>query len=456
MKIGFLPLYISLYDKLGTETKEILRVFYNDVAAKFEERGVEVFKCDICMEDYQFEKEIERIEANGCDAIVTLHLAYSPGLNSEKALANTKLPIIICDTTRAFDFSDKQVSSEISYCHGIHGVMDMCNLLKKNKKTYAVAAGHFEESDVLDRVVGYVKAAKAAKSLDGSRVGILGGHFDGMGDFLVDDNRMKELFGATVVYPEGDELKEIIDSVTDDEIKSGIAKDKEEFEFIEDVTDEIHSNSVKAEIALKKWVEKKNLQALTVNFLGIKGVLPTMPFTGICRLMAEQIGYAGEGDTLTALFTGALMQGFKDTSFIEIFCPDWKNDTLYISHMGEMNYNLVDKKPTAFTKSFAYVDCLPPVGASACFKPGNAVFVNVYEDEKGFNAFISPVKVIKETTDNFKESVRGWLDFSKPISEVLEKISECGATHHSILVYDANPKEIEFFAKCAGLTPVIY
>ena len=89
MKIGFLPLYISLYDKLGTETKETLRVFYNDVAAKFEERGVEVFKCDICMEDYQFEKEIEKIEANGCDAIVTLHLAYSPGLNSEKALANT-------------------------------------------------------------------------------------------------------------------------------------------------------------------------------------------------------------------------------------------------------------------------------------------------------------------------------------------------------------------------------
>lgn len=455
MKIGLLPLYISLYDKGGTSLKEALKVFYDEVADKFIERGIDVVKSEVCTEDYHFEKEIKAYEESGCDAIVTLHLAYSPGLNSEKALKNTKLPIIICDTTRAYDFSDKQDSSEVAYCHGIHGVMDMCNLLRKNKKPYAIAAGHFEEDDVLDRVIGYVRAAKAANSLHGSKVGSIGGYFDGMGDFRVDDSRMKEMFGATVIYPEEGELKEIADSVTEAEIEEGMSQNRREFDFIEEVDDEIHSNSVKADITLKKWIEKRDLQAFTINFMGFKE-LPTMPFTAICRAMSEQIGYAGEGDTLTALFTGALLQGYKETSFVEIFCPDWKNNTLYISHMGEMNYAVADKKPEAFVKKIPYIDNPDPVGASASFKAGDAVFLNIYEDENGFNAFISPVKVLQETTDNFQKNVRGWLDFSKPVSEVLEKISECGATHHSILVYDANPKEIEFFAKCLGLSTVLY
>ncbi len=455
MKIGFLPLYISLYDKTGTELRDELKVFYDEIALKFEERGVEVLKSEICTEDYQFENEIKAYEENECDAIVTLHLAYSPGLNSEKALKNTKLPIIICDTTRTYDFSDKQLSGEIMYCHGIHGVMDMCNLLKKNKKPYAVVAGHFEESDVLDRVVGYVRAAKAANSLKGTKVGSIGGYFDGMGDFRVEDERIKELFGATVVYPEKGELVDISKTVSDSEIDELKAKNAEEFDFLETVDEANYRDSMLADLTLKKWIEKRGLQAFTVNFLGIED-LPTMPFTGICRAMSEKIGYAGEGDTLTALFTGALMQGYENTSFVEIFCPDWKNNSLFISHMGEINYRVADKKPTAYKKDFIFGNASDPIVASASFKPGNAVFVNVYEDDKGFNAFISEVDVLKETTDNFQKDIRGWLHFSQPISDVLEKISMCGATHHSILVYDAKPEEIEFFAKCVGLSTVVF
>ena len=47
--------------------------------------------------------------------------------------------------------------------HGIHGVMDMCSLLRQRGKAYAIAAGHIEHSDVLDRVAGYVRAAGAAR-----------------------------------------------------------------------------------------------------------------------------------------------------------------------------------------------------------------------------------------------------------------------------------------------------
>ena len=455
MKIGLLPLYISLYDENHGYLRERLAIFYDKIADLLKNRGLEVVTSEICTEEPHFAKEVKRYEDENCDAIVTLHLAYSPGLNSDKILANTKLPIIICDTTETFDFSDHQDSAELLYCHGIHGVMEMCNLLKKNKKPYAVVAGHYETSDVIDRVVGYISAAKAANSVNGSKVGSIGGYFDGMGDFRVDDTRMKEYFGATVIRPEKNELTELAKSVTEDEIKAEQDKNASDYIFLEEPDADVYKNSVIADLTLKKWIAKNNLQAFSVNFRQI-GELYTMPFNGICCAMSEGIGYAGEGDTFTALFTGALMQGYQKTSFIEIFCPDWKNNTIFISHMGEMNHQVADGKPTAYENVFTYADCPNPVVSTAAFMPGNGVFLNIFEDEKGFNAFIAPVEVLKETTDNFQKSIRGWLDFKKPVSDVLEKISECGATHHSILVYDAKPEEIAFFAKLLNINPICY
>ncbi|MBQ8435462.1 MAG: chemotaxis protein CheA, partial [Oscillospiraceae bacterium] len=47
-----------------------------------------------------------------------------------------------------------------------------------------------------------------------------------------------------------------------------------------------------------------------------------------------------EGDILTAAFCGALLQGFADTSFVEIFCPDWKGGRVMLSHRIEGAINV--------------------------------------------------------------------------------------------------------------------
>ena len=79
MKIGYLPLYIKLYDDIGSK-REAMEKFYNDTARLFEEKGLEVVKCDFCRIKPEFEKAIATFEAEGVDAIVTWHAAYSPSL----------------------------------------------------------------------------------------------------------------------------------------------------------------------------------------------------------------------------------------------------------------------------------------------------------------------------------------------------------------------------------------
>ncbi len=459
-KIGFLPLYIKLYDDIGSGAKARPRLepFAARMADEIAARGFEVVTVDICRIKSEFEAAIAKFEAEGCRAIVTWHAAYSPSLESIKALAGTSLPIVVLDTTETYDFSPAQDQSEISYCHGIHGVMDMCSMLRREGKAFAVAAGHPDHSDVLDRTAGYLRAAIAATSLKGTRTGSIGGSFDGMGDFLVSDEDMLSRFGVTVVYPEKNEFASLIENVDDAAVEAEMAADHEAYYEIEPVDPAIHARTAKNCLAVRKWIEKNSLSAFTANFreIAVDTGLQIMPFMEACKSMARGVGYAGEGDVLTASLVGALLQGYTETAFIEIFCPDWKNNTMLLSHMGEYNPNLVAYKPGMKAINFIFGDAENPVVSYGCYKGGEAVFLNLYRTKDDFKLLIAPVTMddVKEGDDPSFASgrVRGWMrPKNGTVADFLENLSFYGATHHSALVYGTSVKEMAFFAELLGL-----
>lgn len=456
MKIGFLPLYIALYDKTGPHQRVRHTAFCEVLTKKFEDEGLEVVASEICTLKPQFEKAVADFEAAGVDAIVTVHLAYSPSGEYYEVLSKTKLPIVVLDTTVTDDFSQHSDRGEISYCHGIHGVMDMCCMLRRNNKPFAICAGHVDDEKMWDKLVGYVKAAASAKAFYNSSVGIIGGKFDGMEDFTVSEDVLKSRFGIDVIKSDKDELKKITAEVTDDEIKAEVEKELSLGKKISEIEDEAIWASARTNIALRKWIEAKKLDALTVNFLGVTDAgLDTMPFMGACFAMQDGIGYAGEGDTFTASLVGALLKNYKETSFIEIFCPDWKNDTLFISHMGEMNYRVAGRELELFKNGFVFGNGTPTVVGYSSFKEGKAVFINLFPTKDDFKMVLAPVEVLKETTDNFERSMRGWLKPTIPVTDFLEKISDAGVTHHSALVYGATTEELKFFAECLGVEAIV-
>ncbi len=458
IKIGFLPLYIKLYDDCGFEVRPRTEPFYESLAKEFEKNGFEVQRSPFCSVKAEFEDAVSSFENGGCDVIVTWHAAYSPSLESIDVLASTRLPIVVLDTTETYDFSSLQDPGEMNFCHGIHGVMDMTNMLRRRGKAYAIAAGHFPTDDVVERASRLVRAAAGAAGLRGTRVGTIGGSFDGMGDFLISDEELKEVFGVEAVYSDGKELSALRAEVTDDEIEKEIKYDIENYEAIDEIDEECHRKTVRNCLAVRHWIERENLSAFTVNFREIRpsNGLEIMPFMECCKAMSRGIGYAGEGDVLTAAVTGALMRSFGTVSFVEIFCPDWKGDTLYLSHMGEYNPALTDGKNEMKKISFIFGEADDPVVGYGCYKAGEAIFTNVFKDADGtYTMLISPVTMEYNPDDNFVGSVRGWMRPPVAVAEFLERISECGVTHHSSLTYGATVTEMEFFAKVLGLKTVV-
>jgi L-arabinose isomerase len=453
VKVGFLPLYLALYDERAKAARPNIEKYRDDLVAALERTGIELVKADICRIAPEFKDAVATFEREGVDAIVTVHLAYSPSLECIDALAATKLPILILDTTRDHSFGFDVVAGGVMPNHGIHGVQDMCNLLRRRGKEYSLFAGHFTESDVVARVADAARAVKAAKCLNGMKVGQVGGSFAGMGDFLPGEDAMARL-GVKTVVCDGNELAALRDSVTEAEIRAEYEKDCAEngagvFTF------EQYAYAERVGLAIRKWIENNDLGAFTMTFLsaGKVGGFDTMPFSESSKAMARGIGYAGEGDVLTAALVGALSKTFENVNFTEMFCPDWKGEALYMSHMGESNLKLLENRKTVI-KPFPYADGPDPTCILGHMVAGKACVFNLLPNAEGwFDVVLCEGEMLQlpDAIENLPTSMNGWFKPKGNLADFLEKYSELGGTHHSALVYGVSAKSLALFAKTLGM-----
>ena len=436
MKIGLLPLYLELYDRMLPEARASVAALLPELEKAYREFGVEVSLAPVCRLAPEFEAAIAAFEGEGVDALVTVHLAYSPSLESAAALAKTKLPIMVLDTTADYDFGLGATSGMIMANHGIHGVQDMCNMLVRNNKHFFIEAGHWSESDVLSRSLAWLRAAALAKKLRTSRVGVIGSPFKGMGDFGIPFELMRETIGLEVVQTDAAALSKHL-AATEAEVKAEMDADLRDFapgKF--DL--ETHRNCARASLAVKRWLDAERLDAFTCNFLDCPSSsgFPTVPFVAACKAMARGVGYAGEGDALCAAMTGALLSCFPETTFTEMFCPDWKGGTLFMSHMGEVNPAVAAGKPELLENAFPIAGTNTPLKLAAALKPGMATLVNLAPGPDGtFTLIAAPVEALDAAEARMTGCVRGWLKPETPLEDFLAAYSLHGGTHHLSLTY---------------------
>ena len=457
-KIGLLPFYLELYDKSLPEWRGTLEPFLRGVGRQFGARGIEAVTADICRLAPEFRAAVDRFEKEDVDCIVTLHLAYSPSLESIGALVETTLPILILDTTMDAAFGLDAAPERIAFNHGIHGVMDMACMLRRRSKPFRVVAGHIETSNVMDRAADCVRGAYAARCLRETRALRIGESFHGMGDFSVEEEVMARELGIVVEQITAADLARDAENVTRAQIQEEIERDRKRFDC--KASDPVHERSVRVALALRRRLAESGCSAFSMNFLAFDrpaGPVNTPPFLEASKAMSRGIGYAGEGDVLTAALVGALIRGFGAATFTEIFCPDWAGESIFLSHMGEINPEVAASRPRLVEKEFPFTPAQNPVVLACAPRPGPAVFVNLAPEPSGtFRLILSAVDVLDDTTDeNMRDVIRGWIRPKKPLTEFLEAYSRNGGTHHSALVLGDRLEGIEAFADFARLQSVL-
>jgi L-arabinose isomerase len=275
-----------------------------------------------------------------------------------------------------------------------------------------------------------------------------------MHDFAVTEETLRTKLGPVVERVSPSDISGGVPQADSAEVRRELALDRERFD-VSGVEPAAHADSVRAGLALRRFVEERGLTAVTMNFESFTAEcgVPTVPFLEAGKLMARGIGYAGENDVLTAALVGALCAGFGRTTFTEMFCPDWKGGSVFLSHMGEINVDLAAQKPRLIANPYPWAEITPPVIPACTLKPGTAALVNIAPGpDDTFGLIVAAVEVLPEPAESrYTDSIRAWIKPRCPLETFLQEYSRHGGTHHAALVMGDRAPELEKFAFLAGL-----
>ena len=453
--IGLMPLFLAYYDEVLPELKPQVDRFAQRIAAELSTEDVRVVRSPVCCLEPEVKEALSDFDAAGVDLIVTLHLAYSTSLDAAPLLAESNLPVVLLDTTPALHFGAEATRQDMLEGHGIHGVQDLASMLRRLGKDYAVVAGHIENSDVLDQVRRWARAAAAARLFRTTKVALVGHPFVGMGDFSVDFTALEEILGPVVEEISPKKLGKLAKDVTAEQLKAEIAADRERFDC-GGVSDACLEHSARSGLALRRALDEAEADAFSMNFQVFDSTtgLETVPFLEASKAMSRGIGYAGEGDVLTASLVGALAKAYGNTTFTEMFCADWAGGTVFMSHMGECNVDMADGRAILVEKSYDFGDVADPAVAVFKFVPGPATLVNISPGpEQEFDLIAAQVDVVDTgISQEFREAPHFWIrPKDGDVPAFLRRYSEFGGTHHLALVRGIAPADIEQLATCLGM-----
>ena len=265
------------------------------------------------------------------DLIVTLHLSYSKSLLPVQYLADAGKPLLILDVTPNRSLQNMP-DDFLMKNHGIHGVMDLSSVLYNRGVDYTVIAGHPDQTEFRGRLAAFLAGSIAANLLRGQTIGITGKPCEGMGDFAVDFSHLRERLAISTVTIE----KESIVRASQDVSASAVAEQRRyDLETCDPtgVDRATHELDIRSYIAIKELLDREGATGYTMNFQHVLDGIP-VPFYACSRLQSQGYGYGGEGDVLTAAL-GYPLNAVAVSKFDEFFCPDWDDNGILMSHMGE-------------------------------------------------------------------------------------------------------------------------
>ena len=338
-KVGLLGLTLEFYEHSGPELREgrdrwvrqkILPALESVAEVRFD--GAVYTREDV-------EARVAGFEAARCDGVCVILLTYSPSLIAAPALRRTHLPIVVWNTQELSAVDESYDSAALTANHGVHGTHDLCNVLSRAGVEFHYVTSHLEVGNATDELADFFAAAAAAGRLRNARLGLLGYPFPGMGDFGLDTTHMATTLGCAWEAVTVSEYVRRAAGADAGDVAALVGAYRDSYEIAEEITDEELAATAQAELAARGIVADRRLDALSYQFLafGEDDRVETLPFVAASRMMAEGIGFGGEGDLISAAGTCLLNWLAPPASFSEIFTIDFAGNAVLLSHMGEAN-----------------------------------------------------------------------------------------------------------------------
>lgn len=354
-RVGILGLTLEFYEEAAPGLREDREAWVRSTISPALEAVADVsFTKAVCRRE-EIDEVVAGYESTGVDLLLVVCLTYTPSQLALPVLKRTRLPILLWNTQELYGVGEDYDGQKMSANHGVHGSQDLANVLLRSGVRFKYITSHLRDAKVLDSFLDFFQAAVTVSGLRGLGLGLLGYPFPGMGDFAVDTTDLVDKFGCRVMQLPLGEYIGLTEAAPEDEVDGLCTCYRDSFDVAKDVADKDLEDAARAEWALREMLSRRRLQAFSYQFLafGEDERVVTVPFIAACRMMADGIGFGGEGDLIGATGTWLLNRLQGPASFSEVFSVDFEGNGLLMSHMGEANVAMArgDRKVRLVAKS---------------------------------------------------------------------------------------------------------
>lgn len=325
----------------------------------------------------------------------------------------------------------------------------------------------YDDDDAQKEIAKWCDIAKVLHDLKGARIGLMGHTMEAMYDMHADPTAVSAAFGLHVPLLEVDDVLDLYETVTEEEIQAKIAVIDEEFDMPEPKSDPVTSKltdadkyqAAKSAVALDKFVEKYNLTGLAYYYEGQKDSLhqkvATTFIVGNSILNAQGIPMCGEYDLKTCIAMLIMDRLDIGGSFAEFHPFDFAEDFILVGHDGPHHLKIAEGKPAL--RSLKKYHGKPGSGASVEFKikEGPITMLGITQNADGKFKFVIGEGISKAgpipPTGN--TNTRGF--FEPTTKEFIKKWVMEGPTHHYALGVGHHAETIQKIGEILGIETVI-
>jgi len=360
-RVGLLALTLELYETLAPGLRAAREAWLREslIPALTPQADV-LFEAAVFRRD-DIQAAVTRFESAGADAVLIVLLTYSPSQLALPALQRTRLPLVIWNTQQLLSVDGSFTMAHMVDNHGVHGTQDLANVLLRAGVRFDYVTSPVDAPAGLRELGDLFAAAAAVRCLRTARIGMLGYPFPGMGDFAIDTTHLMATLGCGWTHLSVEDYIARAAAADVADVARLVDEYRASYAVAADVTDGDLGATARAELAARGLVRDHQLSAWTYQFtaFGDDERTSTLPFVAASRLMAEGIGFGGEGDLVAAAATTFFNWLAPPASFSEIFTIDFAGQALFVSHMGEANVGMARRdrpvplvaRPTPITRT---------------------------------------------------------------------------------------------------------
>jgi len=446
IKAGLLGLMLDLYDRTDPGLRKIQERFASCIKDILQQ-SVQIVYTGIANKKQEVSSAVERFEREGVSIIIVVHFSYAPSLISAESLIRTGIPILIWNTQKMERISANYSDRELLENHGMHGVQDLANVLGRSRRKFILVTGHWKDRDTLENIKRWIDAGQVVSTMKNSRVGLIGHTFPGMGDFRVDEKMLSSQVGPRVCRITTGELARAANTVKHSQISAGLKLIKKRFRGYEKIEPGVLEESVKIELALRNIIGVQRLSGIAIHYPVITAnpEFSALPFLAVSNLLADGIGFGGEGDITSAVACILMKEIAGEVNFTEMFTMDFVKGEILMSHFAEGNWKMAN--PGYPVRIYQKSGWLSPTNPSAAlgftFKPGRITLLNLTSTSDGSIKLITAAGTVKDRSPLKLEKPHFIFKPDIDLKEFLNAYSYEGGSHHLAMAYGDHSEAIK-------------